>query len=119
MKSFSYEVIKYIVGFVGALLATLAAYIVAVGGFIDNTSLLALLLLVLALIQLLIQVIFFLHLGEEQKPRWQKLSFIFTSMMLVVVVVGSLWIMKNLDYRMHMNKEQIEAKMHKEGDKGF
>lgn len=55
-------------------------------------------IMVLALVQLIVQLVFFLHLSHEQKPRMQSMLFVFTSLIITIVVVGSLWIMANLDY---------------------
>lgn len=52
-----------------------------------------------ATVQLAVQVILFLHLGQEPKPRWKNITFWFAVFVVLVLVVGSLWIMSNLDYR--------------------
>lgn len=57
----------------------------------------------LALVQGLIQLIFFLHLGQEPKPRWETLSFYFMMLILLIVVIGTLWIMYDLDQRVMSN----------------
>jgi cytochrome o ubiquinol oxidase operon protein cyoD len=54
----------------------------------------------LALIQFLVQLFFFLHLGRETKPRWKLAVFGFMIMVICILVIGSLWIMSNLNYRM-------------------
>jgi cytochrome o ubiquinol oxidase operon protein cyoD len=54
----------------------------------------------LAFVQVIIQLIFFLHLGEEESPRWNLISFLFMVGVVFIIVAGSLWIMFNLDYRM-------------------
>ncbi|MBI5798725.1 MAG: cytochrome C oxidase subunit IV family protein, partial [Candidatus Yonathbacteria bacterium] len=53
-----------------------------------------------ALAQLLIQVVFFLHLHKKSKPHWNLIVFIFTFFIVAVLVVGSLWVMYNLNYNM-------------------
>jgi cytochrome o ubiquinol oxidase operon protein cyoD len=54
----------------------------------------------LALIQFLAQLFFFLHLGRETRPRWKLAVFGFMIMVICILVIGSLWIMSNLNYRM-------------------
>lgn len=61
-------------------------------------------ILSLAVLQAIVQLRFFLHLGQEAKPRWETLIFTFTTLILLAVVIGSLWIMHDLDARM-MNME--------------
>jgi len=42
---------------------------------------------------------FFLHVGEEAKPRWEIISFYFMVVVLFIVVLGTLWIMFDLNTR--------------------
>ena len=61
----------------------------------------------IALVQLVVQLIFFLHLLNESKPRWNLIFFISTIGIILIVVVGSVWIMNHLNYNMmpmQMNK---------------
>ncbi len=110
---------KYTIGFVLSLVLTLAAYIVVVRDYVTGTALLAL-LAGLALVQMIVQLVYFLHLNDEVKPRYRLLSFIFMAGVLAIVVIGSLWIMANLNYNMtHMTPSQKTNYMLLEHDKGF
>ncbi len=51
----------------------------------------------LAVLQLGVQLIFFLHIGSESKTHWRKAALGFALFIIVVVVGGTLWIMNNLD----------------------
>jgi cytochrome o ubiquinol oxidase operon protein cyoD len=51
----------------------------------------------LALLQLLVQLICFLHVGRETKPRWNLLALVFAFIVVGILVGGTLWIMHNLD----------------------
>lgn len=55
-------------------------------------------LVVLAVLQLLVQLYFFLHLGEEDKPRWSSMALWFALMVVAILVGGTLWIMNNLSH---------------------
>ncbi|MES2006501.1 MAG: cytochrome o ubiquinol oxidase subunit IV [Patescibacteria group bacterium] len=55
-------------------------------------------LITLAIAQLLVQLILFLHLGREQKPRWNLIALCFALFVVTVVVGGSLWIMNHLHH---------------------
>lgn len=57
-------------------------------------------LAVLAVLQLLAQVICFLRLNVSEEGRWNVMPFIFTIVVVGVLVAGSLWIMINLNYNM-------------------
>ena len=93
----------YIVGFVLSVAFTLAAFGL-LGQHVQSDhafpphSLMVPLLLVLAVSQLIVQLIFFLHLGREEKPRWHSITFAFAVFVVVVIVGGTLWIMNNLEH---------------------
>jgi cytochrome o ubiquinol oxidase operon protein cyoD len=53
-----------------------------------------------ALIQATFQLIYFLHLGKEGSPWWETVTFFFMLITLLIVVIGSLWIMYDLNSRM-------------------
>jgi cytochrome o ubiquinol oxidase operon protein cyoD len=88
----------YLIGFGSSLALTLASFsLVLARPFASPVLVVALVLL--ALTQAIIQIIFFLHVGEEEKPRWESLIFYFMVLVLAIVVFGTLWIMYNLNDR--------------------
>ena len=90
---------SYLLGFILSLLLTLAAFLIVSKHLLAGWNL-ALTLAALALSQMTVQFILFLHLGQEDRPRWNLITFLFMALVLVVIVFGSLWIMYSLDYRM-------------------
>lgn len=95
---------SYITGFVLSIYLTVMAYLLAVYHIASNHVLIGLVAL-LALIQFVVQLIFFLHLGSDERPRWRLVTFLFMLMVVVILVAGSLWIMANLNY--HMNPSDV------------
>jgi cytochrome o ubiquinol oxidase operon protein cyoD len=91
---------SYTIGFGLSLVLTLAAYLWTIKGVSTGWSL-VFLLAGLAVVQLLVQLMFFLHLGRESRPRWNLTAALFAVMVVGIVVFGSLWIMKNLQYSHH------------------
>jgi cytochrome o ubiquinol oxidase operon protein cyoD len=89
----------YIFGFVASLALTLTAYVLVTHGS-ANRNLLVSMICGLAVIQFLVQMFFFLHLGEERGPRWKLLVAVFMVGIVLLIVFGSVWIMNNLNYRM-------------------
>jgi len=88
---------SYVVGFVLSTLLTLLASFVAVGRVFSGWVLIAA-IIGLALVQLSVQLIFFLHISQESKPRWNLAIVLSTISIILVIVGGSLWIMNNLNY---------------------
>lgn len=105
------RVLSYVIGFVSSIILTLVAYILVVNHVMSGAGLVAV-IVGLAIIQLFVQLFFFLHLGEESKPRWNLMALLFAAMVVIIVVFGSLWIMNNLNYNMmpDMNKDIQEQK---------
>lgn len=109
---------KYTVGFLLSLVLTLVAYFLVVGGF--KSDWLLIILGVLAIAQMVVQLIFFLHVGEETGPRMRLASFVFMAGTLLIIVIGSLWIIKNMNYNMlKMSPTDKNNYMLIQHDKGF
>lgn len=106
--------ISYCAGFVLSLLLTLAAY-VSVVNQTQPAGQLFVLVVGLAIVQLLVQLVFFLHLGHETRPRWRLIMFAFALLTVGILVFGSLWIMSHLDYNMMSPHDTNTNIMHDEG----
>jgi cytochrome o ubiquinol oxidase operon protein cyoD len=110
----------YVGGFLLSLLLTLTAYLlvqrhVSSEHTIISHGILVFMIISLALVQLLVQLTFFLHVDSERKPRWNLTVMLFAVTVLVIIVGGSLWIMNNLNY--HMNsQEEINKYIRSQGD---
>lgn len=91
---------SYVTGFVLSLILTLTAYLLVVHGVFSGWTLVYA-LAALAVSQLLVQLVCFLHLGRESRPRWNLTVMLFAVMVVAILVFGSLWIMKNLAYNHH------------------
>jgi cytochrome o ubiquinol oxidase operon protein cyoD len=64
----------------------------------------------IAVVQLVIQAVFFLHIGRGS--RLKLVTFVFAILIVLIVVVGSIWIMNNLDYgMMKMSPDQMNVYM--------
>lgn len=94
----------YIGGFIISLYLTLSVYFITVYHLWSKSALMFVIALA-AVAQFAVQVIFFLHLGAESRPRWRLWSFAFMLMVVVILVYGSWWIMSNLNY--HMTPTQV------------
>lgn len=109
---------RYVYGLIAAVSLVYLAYFAVVGEWFVGASLAAW-LLILAGVQFVVQLVVFLHVGQESKPRWTMWSIIYTMLMLLIIVVASLWIMANMNYNMHMSPEQMQEFMLEQNKKGF
>lgn len=93
---------SYLFGFVLSLILTFASFAV-VGKRLFTDVHMYIALAVLAILQLFVQVVFFLRVNTSPEGRWNLMSFLFTLLIILVIVTGSFWIMWNLNYNMmHM-----------------
>ena len=89
----------YVIGFVLSIILTLFSYFTVVYSLLSGWTLITL-VAIFAVAQATVQLLLFLHLATEGKPRWNLMTFLFMALIVGVIVLGSLWIMYNLDYRM-------------------
>lgn len=98
----------YAIGFFSSLLLTAISFSLVITRMFSG-QILVYAIVALAIAQAAVQLVFFLHVGQEAKPRWESLVFYFMLLILVIIVVGSLWVMNDLNNRvmsdMNMNKE--------------
>ena len=60
-------------------------------------------ILVTAVVQIVVHLVYFLHMNSKSDEGWNLTAFIFTVIIIAIVVVGSIWIMWNLNYNMMMH----------------
>jgi cytochrome o ubiquinol oxidase subunit IV len=99
---------SYVIGFTASIILTAASFFLVMTKLLPG-QILTYTIITLALIQAIFQVIFFLHAGQEAKPRWETLVFYFMLLVLLIVVIGSLWIIFDLNDRVmsDMKKEML------------
>jgi cytochrome o ubiquinol oxidase subunit IV len=93
---------SYLWGFTLSILLTAASFFVVWAKTLSGPGLIYT-LISLALLQAIIQLLFFLHVGQEAKPRWETLVFYFMILVLLIIALGSLWIMHDLNDRLMSN----------------
>lgn len=90
---------SYVLGLILSLLLTLMAFGLIEHRILNNTHLF-IALAVLAIAQLFVQSICFLRLNASAEGRWSLMPFIFSILIIAILVSGSLWIMYNCNYYM-------------------
>lgn len=89
----------YVTGFILSFVLTVIAYLLAVRPSLPRISLLIILGL-LAIIQFIVQLVYFFHIASETRPRWRLKVFGFMALIVIILVAGSIWIMSNLNYHL-------------------
>lgn len=104
---------SYVIGFILSLVFTFIPYYLVVNESFTSSLLLPV-ILGFGVLQMLIQVTFFLHLGRGPKPRWNLYFFVSTVGIILLVVGGSIVIIDNLHYNMSPS-DKIKKLVNDEG----
>lgn len=90
---------SYVTGFVLSIFLTLLSFFAVTYKILSGWQLIVT-ISIFATYQALAQLFLFLHLANGEKPRWKLVIFVYTGLILVTILLGSLWVMNHLDYRM-------------------
>ena len=94
------ELRTYLTGFVLALVLTLGPFaLVAWGGLGRGVALGV--LGACALVQMAVHLRYFLHIDLSRQKREDLQLILFSALLLIIMAVGTIWIMGNLAVRMH------------------
>ena len=88
-----------LVGFAFSFALTGAAYIVVVNKLYSGWQLTTI-ISVIALLQLVVQLKYFLHVGSGPGKKYTQVFLYVSVLMAAILIFGSIWIMNNLDYNM-------------------
>lgn len=96
----------YLLAFLISAILSLGAYFAVVSRLFSSGALLFIVVLC-SFLQIGCQFVYFMRLGfepggheEKGELPWNLLFFLFTILIALIVALGSLWIMDNLNYRM-------------------
>ncbi|NRD89073.1 cytochrome o ubiquinol oxidase subunit IV [Sphingopyxis sp. BSNA05] len=91
----------YLIGFALAILLTSLSFWGALKAGLSPSNTL-LLVGVLGLAQLIVHLRFFLHIDRSRQKREDLDLILFTTLVILIIVLGTVWILGNLASRMHM-----------------
>ena len=90
---------SYLIGFVLAAILTIIPFWVVMSGGMSSFATGAV-IVVAGILQLLVHLVFFLHLDAKAEGGWNMLALIFPLVLVVIMLAGSLWVMHHLDTNM-------------------
>ncbi|WEK56412.1 MAG: cytochrome o ubiquinol oxidase subunit IV [Candidatus Cohnella colombiensis] len=83
---------SYVIGFVMSLVLTIIPIVIVMNDLLEGVSA-KVVLMVAAILQFVVQLVYFMHLREEKKPRYNFMVLILGLVIVLTVVAGSIWIM--------------------------
>jgi cytochrome o ubiquinol oxidase operon protein cyoD len=103
----------YVAGLLLSVLLTLASYGTAMSGLVPRGAALAV-IVALCVLQLVVQLVFFLHLGFSSDQRSSTGILVCTALLIAVVVAGSLWVSHNANQNMMPTQLSVERAITKD-----
>lgn len=90
----------YLTGFgLSVVLTAIPFWLVMTGALHNNPATVAV-IVALAFVQIVVHMIYFLHMNAKAEGGWTMMALIFTIVIVVIAFSGSLWIMYHLDSNM-------------------
>ncbi len=90
----------YLTGFVLSVILTAIPFWLVMGKVIAAPSTTALVILAFAAVQIVVHMVYFLHMNAKSEGGWNMLALIFTGILVVIALSGSLWVMNHLNHNM-------------------
>lgn len=90
----------YLIGFVLSVLLTVVPFWLVMGKVLPSPGLTAAVLLAFAAVQVVVHMVYFLHLNTKVEEGWSMLALLFTGVLVVIMMAGSVWVMMHLDANM-------------------
>ena len=102
---------SYVIGFILSVILTAIPFGLVMAGGFDSRALTAVTVIGFAVVQILVHMVYFLHMNGTQEEGWTLLSTIFTIVVVVILLAGSLWVMYHMNNNMmpQMNHELMQG----------
>ncbi|BAF88099.1 MULTISPECIES: cytochrome o ubiquinol oxidase subunit IV [Azorhizobium] len=91
---------SYMTGFILSVILTAIPFWLVMTNALGNNQLTAIVIMAFAVVQIVVHMIYFLHMTGKVEGGWSMLALIFTVIVVVIALSGSLWVMYHLNANM-------------------
>ena len=91
---------SYVIGFVLSVILTVIPFWLVMDGTILDKNMTAIAIMALAAVQVVVHMIFFLHMNTKSEGGWTFMALAFTLTLVVITLAGSIWVMYHMDQNM-------------------
>ncbi|WP_066272272.1 cytochrome o ubiquinol oxidase subunit IV [Hydrogenophaga palleronii] len=102
----------YMIGFVLSVVLTAIPFWLVMNNVITNRTTAVLVLGGLAVLQILVHMVYFLHMNGKVEGGWTLLSTIFTVVFVAIAIAGTLWVMFHMNSNMMPSHEMHGQLLH-------
>ena len=96
----------YMIGFFLSIILTAIPFAVVMGDVFENRTTTVAVIAFFAVVQIIVHMVFFLHMNGKIEGGWTLMSTIFTLVFVAVTLAGTLWVMN------HMNANMMPGHKH-------
>lgn len=90
----------YLTGFLLSVVLTAIPFWLVMQKVLPSSGLTAAVILLLAAVQIVVHMVYFLHMNSKIEGGWSLLALIFTGALLLIMLSGSVWVMYHLNTNM-------------------
>ena len=90
----------YMTGFILSIILTAIPFWLVMAKVIADRNTAVLVLGAFAVVQIVVHMVYFLHMNARSEGGWTMLALIFTVVLVVITLAGSLWVMFHLNHNM-------------------
>ncbi|MFQ0812395.1 cytochrome o ubiquinol oxidase subunit IV [Brucella anthropi] len=90
----------YMTGFVLSVILTAIPFWLVMGDVLASKQLTAVLVMGIGAVQIVVHMIYFLHMNPRSESGWTLMALIFTLIIVGIALAGSLWVMHHLNENM-------------------
>lgn len=91
---------SYMIGFGLSVILTAIPFWLVMTGVLGSAQTTALVIMGFAVVQIVVHMIYFLHMNTRSEGGWTMLALIFTLVLVVITLSGSMWVMYHLNTNM-------------------
>ncbi|MBC7579542.1 cytochrome o ubiquinol oxidase subunit IV [Tardiphaga sp.] len=90
----------YLIGFGLSVVLTAIPFWLVMSGVISSKQVTAFLVMAFALVQIVVHMVYFLHMNSKSEGGWTIMALLFTVVIIAIALSGSLWVMFHLNNNM-------------------
>ncbi len=98
---------SYVIGFILSVILTAIPFGLTMAHMLPVATLVPV-VVAIGVVQILVHLYFFLHMNTSSSQMWNNAAFVFTVLIVGILVVGSLWVMYHLNTNMMPGMMPVE-----------
>ncbi|WNC16073.1 cytochrome o ubiquinol oxidase subunit IV [Brevibacillus brevis] len=83
---------SYVIGFILSIVLTIIPLVLVMNSMLSKTAT-VITIMVMAILQFVVQLFFFMHIREGEKPRYNVQTLVLGLVIVFTIIAGSIWIM--------------------------